>query len=127
MSESSFDERMARHREMLAAAGFSRVSFFLCAEARRNLAALRQRGESQSAVLNRLLRANVCARNETPQEAREFARRVQRARNEILHSLRPSNVNGPYITRCWVLRPDGSGCYVTADDVQEFDKDSRPP
>lgn len=122
----TFDERMTRHREMLEAACFTRVSFFLCAEARQALAAQRRRGESLSGTLNRLLQVNDRVRNESPEEAREFARRVKRARNEILHSLRPSNRSGPYTVAITVLRSDGSGMRVTADDVQEFDKDSRP-
>jgi hypothetical protein len=127
MTDSTFDERMARHRELLAAAGFSRVSFFLCAEARRALSAQRKRGESMSRTLNRLI-SQICAgsRDESPEEAREFERRVTQARNEIMHSLRPANRSGQYTFAVTVLRPDGSGVRVTADDVQEFDKESRP-
>ncbi|WP_233881021.1 hypothetical protein [Paraburkholderia flagellata] len=127
-SKQPFNERMARHREMLAAAGFSRVSVFLCAEARRALAAQRRRGESMSGTLNRLI-AQTCggSRNESPEEARDFERRVRAAHNQIMHSFRSGR--GPYITRAWVLRTDGSGSgvYVTADGVEEFDKDTRPP
>ncbi|MEM5316094.1 hypothetical protein [Paraburkholderia sp. JHI869] len=126
----TFDpERTARHRELLASANFKRVSYFMCDEARRALAAQRRRGESLSQALNRLLLEQSSGRDENPGDAREFARRVRQAQNQIRHSQRPANRNGPYITRSWVLRSDGSGsgAYVTADDVQEFDKDSRPP
>ncbi|MGF6601437.1 hypothetical protein P3T23_006179 [Paraburkholderia sp. GAS448] len=123
----TFDpERMVAHRELLRAANFKRVSFFLCDESRRMLAAQRRRGESLSNALNRLLsNTSGCARNESPEDAREFARRVQHARNEILHSLRPSNTNGPYTLAVCVLRPDGSGVRVTPDSIEPFD--TLPP
>ena len=125
MTTSDFDERMQRHRELLASANFKRVSYFMCEEARRELAAQRRRGESLSSTLNRLLLARGCARNESAEETRDFERRVKHARNVILHSLQPSNRSGQYTVAVRVLRPDGSGVRVTADSVEPFD--TQPP
>ncbi|MBC8739026.1 hypothetical protein F6X40_19930 [Paraburkholderia sp. UCT31] len=125
MTNSTFDERMKRHRQMLKTAGFSRVSLYVSGEARAALAAQRERGESMSKAFNRLVsRACGVARDETPDEARDFERRVRHARNEILHSLRPGNKNGPYTVAIKVYRLNGTGIRVTRDSLEPFDKES---
>ncbi|TDR04346.1 hypothetical protein [Paraburkholderia silvatlantica] len=120
-----FEKAMALRRARLADEGYKRVSVFLSAEVRRVIAGNRRLGESPSGTINRLLTAGGgdsphCV--ERPAEARRWEKLIQRAQNEIRHSQRPSNTRGPRTLSMRILRPDGSGWFVTADDAWEFSK-----
>jgi hypothetical protein len=125
MSESIF-EKLRERRAMLEAQGFKRVFLYLSSDSRRLIAARRQPGESPSATVNRLLRAgggDPIRPDEASAEARRWERQVRSAQNQIRHSRRYGNNRGPITLSIRIFRPDGSGVFVTAYDVQELSKD----
>jgi hypothetical protein len=128
MTNSTFNEQMARYRARLAGEGYKRVSVFLSDESRRLIAACHQHGESPSATVNRLLReggGEPSCRVESPAEARRWERQIQSAQNEIRHSQRASNTRGPRTLSVRIFRADGSGVLVTADDALEFSREDH--
>jgi hypothetical protein len=122
----TFDpERMAAHRAMLEAAGYTRSSIYLSPIARRVVESNRRRGETLTIVINRLI---VGERPEPPREtaaeAREWQRRIRRAQNEIRHSRRAATWGGPITLSHTLYREDRKGgAIVTADDAIEFGED----